>query len=109
MVIEQPLFSRYDLQPPVRSAYALDGSESRNAVMIGHSTQLRLSRTSWDGPALLITTSYPAIDPASGKTFTTEVAQRFSLESPDTLVVEVTRAAALGGPDSATRTVYRKR
>ena len=67
LVVEQPLFSRYDLQPPVRTVYALDGSESRNAVMTGHATQLRVSRAKWDGDALVITTSYPAIDPGDGQ------------------------------------------
>src|SRR5262245_51875331 len=51
LVIEQTLFSRYDLQPPVRYAFPLDGSESKNAVMIGHATQVRTSRAAWDGAA----------------------------------------------------------
>ena len=108
LVVEQALFSRYDLQPPLRFVYALDGSETRNAVMTGHTTQVRLSRTTWDGQALRITTIYPAVDPASGKTFTTEVTHKLSLESPTMLVVEVTRAGALGGQATTTRTVYRK-
>jgi hypothetical protein len=108
LVVEQALFSRYDLQPALRFVYALDGSEARNAVMIGHSTQVRLSRTAWDGQTLRITTRYPAVDPASGKTFTTEVTQTLSLESPTALVVAVVRAGALGGPTTTTRTVYRK-
>ena len=73
LVVEQPLFSRYDLQPPVRTVYSLDGSESRNAVMTGHATQPRVSRAKWDGDALMITTSYPAVDPGTGKPFSTEV------------------------------------
>jgi hypothetical protein len=35
--------------------------------------------------------------------------QRLTLESPTTLIVEVTRAAVLGGSESKTRTIYRKR
>ena len=108
LVVEQTLFSRYDLQPPLRFVYALDGSETRNAVMTGHTTQVRLSRTAWAGQALRITTSYPAVDPASGQTFTTEVTHTLSLESHATLVVEVTRGGALGGPATTTRTIYRK-
>ena len=101
LVVEQALFSRYDLQPPVKTVYALDGSESRNAVMTGHATQMRVSRARWDGAALVITTTYPAIDPATGKPFTTEVTQRLTLESPGVLVIEATRAGALGGKPTA--------
>jgi hypothetical protein len=108
LVIDQTLFSRYDLQPPVRYAFALDGSESKNAVMIGHATQIRTSRAAWDGTALRVTTSYPAVDPGSGKAFTTDVTYRLSLESPATLVIEATRAGVLGGKPTTTRTVYQK-
>ena len=79
--------------------------QSRNAVMLGHATQVRVSRAAWDGQALRITTAFPSMNPASGRQFTTEVAQRLSLESPATLVVEVTRGAALGGQTTTTRTV----
>jgi len=108
LVVEQALFSRYDLQPPVRTVYALDGSETRNSVMTGHTAQLRLSRASWDGQTLRITTMYPAIDPASGKAFSTEVTHRLTLESPTTLVIEATRGGALGGQPTKTRTLYRR-
>lgn len=109
LVVEEPLFSRYDLQPPVRTVYALDGSESRNAVMTGHATQLRVSRAKWEGDVLVIATSYPAVDPGTGKTFTAEVTQRLALESPGVLVIEATRAGALGGKPTTSRTIYRKK
>jgi hypothetical protein len=108
LVVEQARFSRYDLQPPLRLEYALDGSESRQSVMIGHTSQTRVSRTAWEGQALRITTLYPAVDPASGRSFLTEVTYRLTLDSPTTLVVEVTRSGALGGRPTSTRTVYRK-
>jgi hypothetical protein len=108
LVVEQALFSRYDLQGSLRLVYALDGSETRNAVMTGHSTQLRVSRTVWNGQSLRITTIYPSVNPASGQTFTTEVTQTLALESPAMLVVEVTRAGVLGGQTTTTRTVHRK-
>lgn len=107
--VEQTLFSRYDANPQPRLVYALDGSETRNAVMIGHASQVRVSRATWDGQALRIATRYPGVDPDTGKPFTTEVTQRLTLESPTTLIVEVTRAAVLGGSESKTRTIYRKR
>ena len=108
LIVEQPLFSRYDLQPPVKTVYALDGSESRNAVMIGHSTQHRVSRAKWDGAALVIATTYPAIDASTGKAFSTEVIQRLTLDS-GVLVIETTRAGALGGEPVKTRSAHRKR
>jgi hypothetical protein len=105
--VEYTVFTRYDIQPPVRLRYALDGSETRNAVMIGHTSQERLSRAVWKEQSLEITTSYRAVQPDTGKPFTTEVVQRLSLASPTELVIEVTRSVA-GNRPSATRTVYRK-
>src|SRR5262245_23871723 len=52
LVVDQTLFSRYDLGPLLRFVYALDGSETRNEVMIGHATQVRSSRAAWDGQTL---------------------------------------------------------
>jgi hypothetical protein len=108
LVVVQTLFSRYDAEPPLRFVYALDGSETRNEVMIGHSTQVRRSRAVWEGQTLRITTLYPGVDPGSGKPFTTEVIHRLSLESPASLIVEVTRGSAIGGLPTTTRAVYRK-
>ena len=76
--------------------------------MISHTTQVRVSKAAWDGQSLRITTLYPGMDPGSGKPFTIEVIHRLSLETPTTLVVEVSRGAALGGKATTTRTVYRK-
>jgi hypothetical protein len=108
LVVQQTLFGRGDMQPPLRFVYALDGTETRNTVMLGHASQVRVSRAKADGQALQITTSYPAVDPASGKPFATEVTHRLSLSSPTSLVIEVTRNGALGGAATTTRTVYRK-
>jgi hypothetical protein len=108
LIVEQTLFTRYDMYPTQRQVYSLDGAETRNTVMIGHATHERVSRAAWDGQALRITTSYPGIDPESGKPFTTEVTYRLSLESPTTLVIETTRGPVLGGRATTTRTVFRK-
>lgn len=108
LIVDQTLFSRYDAAPALRFVYALDGSESRNEVMIGHAMQVRTSRAVWEGQALRVTTRYPGVDPGSGKPFTIEVTHRLTLESPISLIVEVTRGAAIGGQPPATRTVYRK-
>ncbi len=108
LVVEQALFSRYDLQPPLRFVYRLDGTESRNTTMAGHATQTRVSRAEWDGQILKIVTSYPGIDPGTGKAFTTIVTQRLSLASPTQLVIEAVRGGVLGGRDTSSRTVYKK-
>jgi hypothetical protein len=108
LVVEHQMFSRYDLQPPLRHIYALDGTESQYSIMMSHTPQLRRSRAAWKGEALEITTTYPATDPGTGKPFTVEVTQRLSLESPTTLVVEVTRAGAFGGPPTTSRAVYKR-
>ena len=108
LVVEYSIYTRYDLQPPVKLVFALDGTESKNTLMLGRGAQTLSSRTSWEGQTLNIKTVFAATDPGSGKPFTTEVTQKLSLESPTSLVVEVTRSGALGGPSSTTRTVYKK-
>ena len=105
--VEYAFFTRGDMQPPLKFTYALDGSESRNTVMMGRGMQVERSTTAWDGAALVITTKHDFKDPA-GKAGTIDVVRRLSLESPDALVVETTRGGALGGPPSTTRVVYRR-
>jgi hypothetical protein len=109
LVVEHVLFSRYDLQPPLRFVFSLDGSESRNTVMAGHASQTRVSRASWDGSTLNIVTLFPGVDPDTGTPFTAEMIQRVSLVSPSQLVIETRRKGVLGGRDTSTRTVYSKR
>ena len=102
--VEYAFFSTYDLQPPIRLVYALDGSESRNSVMIGHSASEQRSRAEWLGTRLVITTTHPV--PGGSGTATTLHA--LSLESPATLVLETTRMGAAGSAPGVTRSVYRK-
>jgi hypothetical protein len=108
LTVEYAFFARGDMQPPLRFTYALDGSETRNTVMMGQGVQLQTSKTAWDAGALVITTIHTLTDPASGKPIPVAVTQKLSLESPVSLVVETTRAGVLGGPPSTTKTVYRK-
>jgi len=108
LVVESIIFSRSDLQPQPRFVYALDGSETRNTVMMGRGLQLQSARAEWEGASLRITTTHTLADPATGKPLTMEVTQKLSLESPTRLVVEVTRAGVLGAKPSTTRTVYTK-
>ena len=108
LTVEYAFFARGDMQPPLRFVYALDGSETKNTVMMGHGMQVQTSRTKWDGAKLAITTRHSFIDIATNKPATTEITQTLSLDSPASLVVEVTRAGVGGGPVSTTRTTYRK-
>ena len=106
--VEYAVFSRYDLQPPLTFTYPLDGSVGRNTVMMGRGEQIESSRAQWSGQTLVIITTFEIVDRGAGRPFTAEVTRKLSLESPTTLIVEVTRAAVLGGPASTTRSVYRK-
>ncbi len=106
--VEYIFFSRYELQPPLTFTYPLDGSARRNTVSMGRGEQVESSRAQWSGQTLVITTTFDVVDRAAGKPFTAELTRKLSLESPTTLIVEVTRAGVLGGPASTTRSVYRK-
>jgi len=108
LTVEWPYFSSYDLQPPLRFVYALDGSETVNTIMLGRGMQRQRSRSEWVGSSLVITTTHSFTDPASGRPVDSEVRQTLALESPTSLVVETVRSGALGGPPSTTRTVYTK-
>jgi hypothetical protein len=106
--VEYTVFSRYDLQPPLTFTYPLDGSVGRNTVMMGRGDQIESSRAQWHGQTLIIITTLHIADRAAGRPFTAELTRKLSLESPTTLIVEVTRAGVLGGPASTTRSVYRR-
>ena len=108
LTVEYAFFTRGDMQPPMKFTYALDGSESRNTVMMGRGMQTERSTSAWDGQALVITATHDFKDPATAKAAAIEVVRRLSLESPGSLVVETTRGGALGGPPSTTRVVYRR-
>jgi len=106
--VEYPIFSRYDLQPPLKFTYPLDGSVGRNTVTMGRGEQTESSRAQWNGQALIIITTFDIADRGAGKPFTAELVRKLWLESPTTLIVEATRAGVLGGPAATTRSVYRK-
>jgi hypothetical protein len=109
LVVEVPFFSRYDMQPPIRFAYALNGGETKNTVMVGNGMREQTARATWNGATFVITTTQVTPNPAgAGDPLRIEVVQRLSLESPNRLVVETTRPGVLGGSSSTTRTVYTK-
>ena len=108
LVVEYPFFARGDLQPPLRYTFALDGTPTTNVVMMGRGEQAQESRAAWDGTALVITSSYTFAHPGTGEPVPGTMRQRLVLESPTSLVIEVTRDGVLGGPASTTRRTYRK-
>jgi hypothetical protein len=108
LVVEFPFFARGDMQPPLRFTYALDGSDSRNTVLMGHGAQTTTARTAWQGAKLVITTTHTFRNPQTGEPAKNIVTRTLTLETPTTLVVETVYGGALGGPATTTRTVYRK-
>jgi hypothetical protein len=102
-------FARGDMQPPLKFVYALDGSESKNSIMMGRGVQVQRSKAAWDGDKLVITTAHAFEHPETGRPMASEVKQTLWLESPASLIIETTRGSVLGGPPSTTRTTYRKR
>jgi hypothetical protein len=103
--IEYAHFSTYDMQPPLRLVYALDGSDSVNSVMIGHAESTQHSRAVWRKQTLLITTQTEV----PGSNMRVEVQQALTLESPQTLVIETTRSGNFSTAPSVTRTLYIRR
>jgi hypothetical protein len=106
LVVEYPYFSAYDLQPPIRLVFGLDGTESRNGVMIGHAESLLRSRAAWRGDTLVIVTIYPR--PEGGGS-APEVRQELVLESAERLVIATTRPGPTGSPANLVRAVYTRR
>ena len=94
VTIERAQFSAYDMQPPMRFEYALDGSESRNVFDIGRGRQEQTSRAAWNGTSLTITTQHGA-----GTALAAEVTQVFAVDAAGMLSIETTR----GGPDPSSR------
>lgn len=109
LTVEYVFFGRGDMQPPLKFIYALDGSETKNSVMMGRGIQVQTAKISWEGNKLVITTEHAYDNFADGKPMTTKVLQTLSLESPTSLLVETKRSGVVvGGPPSTTRTMYKK-
>jgi len=114
LLLERTFFTRADLQPSMRFRFALDGSESRNTVLMGRGIQVQVSTAVWEGDHLVITTVFTEPHAIEGQPITSRVKQTLSLQPPSpgraawppSLVVETIRHGVLGGPSSKTRTVY---
>jgi hypothetical protein len=108
LTLEYMFFANGDMQPPLKFVYALDGSETKNSVMMGRGVQAQSSKVAWEGDKLVITTVHPFPHPETGQTMKSDVTQTLRLESPTSLLVETTRSGVLGGASATTRTVYKK-
>ncbi len=106
LVLEHAFFVRGDMQPPLRFAFALDGSPSTGTVMMGRGIQREVSRVRWDGDTLVVTTTYHYPDAVVGEPDSSEVVRRLTLGPQRSLVVETLRAGVMGGPSATTRTEY---
>ncbi len=110
--IERVVFTPRELQPPVRYRFALDGSETKNAIQMGRTDPDLASTTVWESNRLVITTLYPFQDPGTGQWGRQKVIQTLWLAPPTetpwepTLVVETSREGVLGGTAATNRTVY---
>ena len=111
LTIERAFFTPGDLQPVMRFRYALDGSETSNAVMMGRGVQEDFSTASWDGDKLVIR-SASTVDPGDGQSLKVVVTRTLSLRPAalpawePSLVVETKRSTVRDGLPSTTRTVY---
>jgi hypothetical protein len=101
-------FHPREMQPPFTFKYRLDGEAGTNVVNLGRGPQEQVSRASWQGAALVITTTHRFVNPQNGQAMTSETRQVLSLDSPTALVIETTRSGVLGGRASTARTIYRK-
>jgi len=116
LTIEFTPYVRYDMQPPTRLVYRLDGTASANTLNVGRGPQQQTSKAAWNGSKLTITTVRSFTAARNEKPLTVQTTQTLSLESPPalsgvegtTLVVETSHGAALGGQPSTNRAVYKK-
>ena len=108
LTVEFTPYVRYDMQPPTRLVYRLDGKPSTNTLNVGRGPQEHTSTAAWDGSKLTITTVRSFTAARNQKSMTMQTRQTLSLESPTTLIVETWHGAALGGQPSTNRSIYKK-
>lgn len=109
LIIEYVFFSTYDLQPPIRLAFAMNGSESVNAVMIGHATSVQRSRVFRDSRSLVVATRLPVPTEVGSPGGQIEVEHSLTLVGPDLLGIVLTRVDAPGKHTTMSITRYARR
>lgn len=112
ITVERVLYRPRDFQPTLKFRCALDGTESRDTIMMGRGIEILVSTAAWEGNKLVITTKHPVPEAEGAGTNACVVTRTLSLEPPQqavgeaSLVIETTRCAVLGGMPSTTRVVY---
>jgi hypothetical protein len=109
LTVSYSYFHPRDMQPPFAFRYLLNGAASTNVVNMGLGPQEQVSRVSWEGASLVITTTHRFVDPSTRQPITSETRQVLSLDTPTVLAIETTRSGVLGGEPSTTRTLYLKK
>jgi hypothetical protein len=108
LAVSYTYFHPREIQPAFTFKYSLTGEASTNTVNMGRGPQEQVSRTSWQGTSLVITTTHRFVNPGTGESMSSDIRQVLSLESPTVLVIDATRIGVLGGRSSTSRTVYNK-
>jgi hypothetical protein len=88
----------------IKTVYNLDGSDSKNTMMMGRggNSVEQISKASWEGNTLVITTNYTMGENAVTTT------QKFSLDASGQLVLEVTNPGRGGGAPVTMTMTYKK-
>jgi len=87
----------------VKAVYNLDGTDSKNTVMMGGGNAVeQVSKAAWDGSKLVITTNY-----AMGETAITTTTT-LTLDASGQLAVSFTSPGRGGGEPTTTTTTYKK-
>jgi hypothetical protein len=107
LTVTYDAFTAYDLQPKVRLVYALDGSESRNAVAMGGAPPSR-STVAWQDASLVITTAFAA--PAGVRVAPEALAmtQTLTLDASGRLTIVARRMGAKGTANTVVATYVRR-
>ena len=104
VIFEFPFFGTYDLQPPIRYAFALNGSTSTNTIILSHGSVNTTGTAQITGhpETLSVTMRYPTPAGVPGNGYV-EVTRIFSRSSPTTLNLETRFGATGGGQTSYTK------
>ena len=86
----------------VKAVYMLDGSESKNMVQGRGGQTEQVSKATWEGTTLVITTNFQMGENAVTRT------QKMSLDASGNLVVSVTAPGRGGGEPTTTTQTYKK-
>ena len=86
----------------VKTVFNLDGSESKNMMMGRGGQTEQVSKATWEGNTLVVTTNFTMGEAAVTRT------QKFSLDASGQLVVATTAPGRGGGEPTTTTQTYKK-